>query len=250
MVAVPHIAAMANGQQIRRIVVPFVVIDVVNNKRALMAFLRHATPATMMAISLPDGGSKWAGEARTIVFRHAAHPRRIVRPRKITAMNGGDHIGQPRARTIGDRSLDRFRACIDAAVARKTRHGSLFDLFSRKRRTLACRPVTAPDVHLVPDCKTVPAGVMPVRIPGWAHLLRDRGNQRSAATGALNLWRGRDLRVSALSVPSLSFRLSQHAQSDSSYRTCLGAMGLWRTGWRVATPVDPAVKPASGRKEV
>jgi len=254
MVAKPDIARMADGEQIGRVVVPLVVIDVMDNKGASVSGFCHSASLAAMAVSITDSGSQTASETGAVLASQSAHPCGVTRARQIAATIGSRHICSPRRGTLYQTALDRCRRGVAATISLQTRRRAKFDFLGAKGVTKPsrCEPLRTlvPSLVILLEPRSCARSIVPMCIPSRFKLLGYGRDQRSAVTTTWNLrhrrYLGEPLRHTA---PGFLTRCQRHVRNRSRLLRP-DAIALWRNSARVAPSVDRALPPASPGKGV
>ena len=255
MVTKPDIATMADGEQIGRVVVPLVVIDVMDNKGASVSGFCHSASLAAMAVSITDSGSQTASETGAVLASQPAHPCRITRSRQIAPTIGRCHVCQPRSGAVSDSRSDHRPGRISAAVPRASRLGSQCNLLRSKRYALARRRrslfADIPRGKALFKASVDPIWVMSVSVSGRSQFLADWRDHGSAAAGARDCRQFRNFSKSSFVISASDLVPSQsHLAGHRSVSAEPGAIALWRNSARVAPSVDRALPPASPGKGV
>ena len=121
MMAEVDITSVAGRNKVARVVVHFVVVDVMNGQRSFqfLAFLFGSLAAslTAVAVALANQTAKGLRELWAIGKQACtAAPRGIVRPTTRSLLNGLYDILSPRRWTFGNTGFDNFRAGVGSVL--------------------------------------------------------------------------------------------------------------------------------------
>lgn len=226
------IARVTSGDEIGRVVVGLVVVNMVDRQdfaqKALLLPLRQAAELATVAIAFPNRPLQSTGELRTIRQQgNATTPRRIIRAGIISAANRGDYVLIPFRRPLSQPLANRRAKCVGAKTG-ESGLGSFDGLFGRQflasvgtgpggRRSpaiqwdgfLSCMEPFVPTGLPFIESGSHACPVVSVGEEGLATLFVDRRNHCSASTGTSNGRQGGPLSISLCAKPSLLLSRAQ-----------------------------------------
>lgn len=214
MIAKVDIASVANRYEIGRIIIHFVMVDMMHYKRAPMLNAGNAAMLADLAVAFSDLSFQFIRPIRAIgKFAQAALPGRIIGARYITSAIRRCDIGMPRIRSIfnsttqaifGSICTKPFNPFPRALFGPIVRIAPLFSSHALEWRRAEPSPFIRCGLTFLKTGFNA-TRIMPMSVGCWFALFIDGRNQSSATAGTFYLGHGIPLRLFALLIPSLFF---------------------------------------------